>query len=450
MSFLKIKHTEQQSENQHSFKVKPQLLLGMVFLLVLLAFAQLATAQSPQRSLEDFIRIAIEQNKKMKIAQTDIEAAAAANEAAKRNGLPALDASLMGVHVGKPLNALMPAISGSASLNITQPIYTGGKIKLAKNASAKMVDLYLSKKEITEAELVYGVTTAYLQVVMVKEKIVLAHKYKEMLQSLQKDLKNAYTAGLTYKNDLLRVEVSLNEAALNLMKANDGLIMAKLNLAQLVGQPNDTSFDVATIIVPKLLQLPEATFHDTSNGNNRAEILTLQKAIELEKIQEKFIQSELKPTIGLAATGLGAAGKKINFSNGKDHMTTYYGILSIAIPIFDWGKNAKKVKEQQFKIQGRELELEESKEQINLQIQAAFLQLNQSASKIQLSDLSIKQADENLRLANDRYKAGTIVGKEVLEAQLIWQQAYTNTIDAKVEYKINEAYYKRAAGIREF
>lgn len=414
-------------------------------LLLLLAFAQMVKAQDPVRSLEEFIKIAHSQNKKIQMAQTDIDAAISATEAAKRNGLPSLDASLMGMHVGKPLNAILPSISGTASLDITQPIYTGGKIKLAKDASAKMVDLYLSRKEITEAELIYGVTTAYWQVVMVKEKIVLARKYKEMLQSLQKDLKNAFTAGLTYKNDLLRVEVSLNEAELSLMKANDALVIAKLNLAQLIGQPDQTAFELSEITEPNFLNLPKEAFH--ANADNRPEIQTLQKAIEIELIQKKLIQSNLKPTVGIAASGLAAAGKKINFSNGKDHMSTYYGALSVAIPIFDWGKNAQKEKEQQFKIQGKRLELEESKEQVNLQVQAAYLQLNQSASKIELSNLSIKQAEENLRLANDRYKAGTVAGKEVLEAQVIWQQAYSNTIDAKVEYKINEAYYKKAAGI---
>jgi outer membrane protein TolC len=49
-------------------------------------------------------------------------------------------------------------------------------------------------------------------------------------------------------------------------------------------------------------------------------------------------------------------------------------------------------------------------------------------------------------LANDRYKAGTITGKDVLEAQVIWQQAYTSHIDAKVEYKVSLANYKRAIG----
>ena len=42
---------------------------------------------------------------------------------------------------------------------------------------------------------------------------------------------------------------------------------------------------------------------------------------------------------------------------------------------------------------------------------------------IELSGASLQQADENLRLSIDRLKAGTITGRDVLEAQTIWQQA---------------------------
>jgi len=38
------------------------------------------------------------------------------------------------------------------------------------------------------------------------------------------------------------------------------------------------------------------------------------------------------------------------------------------------------------------------------------------------------------------------VGNDVLEAQVLWQQAYANLIDANTEYKISEAKYKKTIG----
>jgi outer membrane protein TolC len=235
----------------------------------------------------------------------------------------------------------------------------------------------------------------------------------------------------------------LNEAELNITKANDGLVMAKLALAQVIGQPEDTDFNVVDSVTGQFTGLQEANVLGIAN---RAELRLLQKAIEAQQLQTKMIKADMKPTIGVAVSGISALGNKINFTNGNNYMFTYYGLVNVSIPIFDWGKNAKKVKEQTLKIQSQQTQLLETKELINLQVQNAYLQLNQSVKSIQLSTLSLQQADENLRLANDRFKAGTIVGKDVLEAQLIWQQAYTNLIDAKINYKINEANYKKAMG----
>lgn len=403
-----------------------------------------AAAQSPTLSLNDCRKMALEQNKKIQSAQYELDAARAASEAAKLNDRPAIDASLMGIHAGAPLNKLLPEVLGNASLDIKQPIYAGGKIALGKKAYSKAVEIYQGKKAVTEAEVLLTVETAYWQVVQVKEKVILANKYKEMLLALRNDLKNSFDAGLTYKNDLLRVEVSLNEAELNITKATDGLVMAKLNLAQATGQPDNTDFNVVDSVSGLFTPLPEAAA--STAMSNRPEIDLLNKAIEAQQLQTRIIKAELKPTVGVALSGVSAVGKKVNFSNGNNYMFTYYGLLNVSIPIFDWGRNSKKVKEQTLRVQSQQVQLAETKELINLQVQNAYLQLNQSVKSIGLSKLSLQQADENLRLANDRYKAGTTLGKDVLEAQLIWQQAYTNLIDAKIEYKINEAGYRKAIG----
>lgn len=401
-----------------------------------------AHAQLPTLSLDECRRLALEQNKKIQSAQLEVDAAKAARESAQLNDRPSVDASLMGIHVGSPLNKLLPDVLGNASLDLKQPIYAGGKIALGKQAYSKAVDIYQGKKAVTESEVLLSVETAYWQVVQVKEKITLANKYREMLLALRNDLKNAFEAGLSYKNDLLRVEVSLNEAELNITRAKDGLVMAKLNLAQVTGQPDNTDFNVADSVSGLFTSVANMA----TSIENRPEIGLLQKAIEAQELQASIIRADMRPTVAVALSGVSSVGKKINFSNGNNSLFTYYGIVSVSVPIFDWGRNAKKVKEQKFRIQSQQVQLSETRELISLQIQQAFLQLNQSVRNIDLSKLSLQQADENLRLANDRYKAGTIIGKDVLEAQLIWQQAYTHLIDARIDYKISEAGYKKAVG----
>jgi outer membrane protein TolC len=322
-----------------------------------------------------------------------------------------------------------------------EAIYAGGKIKTGKAAANKGVEIKETQRVLTTSQVLLNVETAYWQVIQVQEKIVLANRFRDMLKVLHQDLQNSYDAGLIYKNDLLRVDVNLNEAELNITKAEDGLVLAKLRLAQLTGIPGNTNFSIADSISGAF-----QTQTQQGNGEKRAEILLLHQAIEAGQLQKQLLKAESLPTIGVGFSGLATAGKGVNLKDGSNFMGSYFGLASISVPIFDWGKRSGKVKEQTLKLAAQEQQLIDTKELVDLEVQQSYLALNQSSRKVTLSLLSLQQADENLKLADDRFKAGTITGKDVQEAQVIWQQAYSSLIDAKVEYKINEAGYKKSIG----
>ena len=416
--------------------------LSVVFLLVFATFQQ-AIAQDSLLSLEEVKSMAISNNKKIKKAIQTIEAAKAAKASVYASDKPFVDASAMGIHVGDPLNKLLPEYNANATLGVTQVIYAGGKINTAKKISNTAVDLYTSQKELTDSEVLLDVETTYWQLVNVKGKVALATKYKALLTELLKDLTNLYDAGIIYKNDVLRVQVQLNQAELDLTKANDGFTLLKLKMAQLTGMTH-TNFMVEDTITSDV-NIVNEVIHTTAI-ENRPEIKMLKKAVEIEELQTKILNANRKPTAALNVSGIYANGKQINFSDGSNDITSYYGLLSVNIPVFDWGSRKQKVKEQQFKVVAQKLELEETEELVSLQIKNAYLELQQAIKRVEITEKSLQQAEENLRLSEDRFEAGTVIGKDVLEAQVLWQQAYSEVIDAKASFKISEANYKKTIG----
>jgi len=417
--------------------------MAVLFCLTIGLNSQELIAQEKIITLEELKTMALENNNNIKRAQQNIEAAKAAKASVYASDKPSISANVMGLYVAKPLNTLLPEYSANASLGLTQVLYAGGKINNAKKATSSLVELQNSQKILTTSEVVLNAETAYWQIVSVNEKLVLAKEYNKLLKALLNDLNNSYNAGLIYKNDLLRVQVQVNESELNIIKANDGLTMAKLNLAQITGM-KDTNFAVADkssndITIELLANISEVS-------EKRPEIQMLKKAVEAQESQKRILEGDRRPTVALSANGLYANGKKINFSDGSNDFTSFYGLVSVNIPILDWGNRKQKVKEQEFKTEAQKLDLIETKQLITLEIQNNYLILQQSIQRIELSKKSLQQAEENLKLNNDRFQAGTVIGKDVLEAQTLWQQAYSNTIDAKAEYKINEAKYKKAIG----
>ncbi|WP_372755036.1 TolC family protein [Mariniflexile sp.] len=400
-------------------------------------------AQNPLLSLEEAKSMALLNNKKIKKASQNIEAAKAAKASIYASDKPFVEANAIGMHLGEPISLLIPEYNASATLGVSQVIYAGGKINKAKKIGSSAVDLYSAQKELTDSEVLLEVETTYWQIVNVKGKVELAEKYKALLTELLKDLTNLFEAGIIYKNDVLQVSVKLNEAELNLTKATDGLAILKLKMAQLIGMAN-TNFMVEDSITNEA-DLTNEISH-TEAIENRPEIKMLRNAVEIEELQTKVLQADRKPTIALNVSGLYATGEHINFSDGTNDMTTYYGLLSVHIPVFDWGSRKQKVKEQKFKTEAQKLELEETEELLLIQIENAYLELQQALKRVEITKNSLAQSEENLRLNEDRFDAGTVIGKDLLEAQVLWQQAYSEVIDAKALFKISEANYKKVVG----
>tara|TARA_R110001592_G_scaffold88299_3_gene260034 strand:+ start:200 stop:1477 length:1278 start_codon:yes stop_codon:yes gene_type:complete len=418
-------------------------IIASAFLMLIISIQKVA-AQDNLLRLEKAKEMALTNNKKIKKATQTIEAAKAAKASVYASDKPFVDASAMGLHVGDPLNTLLPKNNANASLGVTQVIYAGGKINLAKKISNTLVGLYASQKELTDSEVLLDVETTYWQIVNVKGKVELATKYKALLTELLKDLTNSYDAGIIYKNDVLQVQVQLNQAELNLLKANDGLTLLKLKIAKLIGM-TDVNFTVEDSISSDLRIIEEVS-HTTAIAN-RPEIKMLKNAVEIEELQTKILSADRRPTVALNVSGIYANGKEINFSDGSNDMASYYGLLSVNIPVFDWGSRKQKVKEQQFKVAAQKLELEDTEELLSLQIQNAYLELQQAIKRVEITEKSLAQADENLRLNEDRFESGTVIGKDVLEAQVLWQQAYSEVIDAQAMHKIKQVIYKKVIGI---
>lgn len=410
------------------------------FLLTAIAVAQQSL------TLEQCRQLATERNNRLKAAQQNIEAAKARKAQAEAGGKPTVDISATGFYFGKPLNSLLPEYGISPGVSVSQPVYNGGKVKLNKALANQGVTVEEEQKVLTTSEILFNTDKAYWQVVSAGEKIKLAEQYRKQLDVLFSDLNNQYVAGITYKNDVLRIKVQQNQNELNLVKARDALTLAKLSLAQITGLQDSIDFTISDVVSGSFTPLLADTARQAA-GANRAELRILQHNISSARIQENLLKADSRPSVNLGLNGVTAFGKKgINPTNSNNFMATYYSMLSVNVPVFDWGKRKQKVKEQQYKITAQEYQLKEQEELISIEVRQAYLLLNQSARRIELSGASLEQAEENLRLSTDRLKAGTITGKDVLEAQTLWQQAYSDMIDAKVEYKTNEAALRKALG----
>ena len=131
-------------------------------------------------------------------------------------------------------------------------------------------------------------------------------------------------------------------------------------------------------------------------------------------------------------------------SEFKDGIGT--AMLAVQIPILHWGEGFKKVKKAKLELNNAQLELDKNKKLLNLQVQQAIRNVQDSYMMIETATLALKQAEENLRVMRNRYDQSMAPLTDLLDAQSQWQQSYSNYIEAQSQYKIYETEYLRATG----
>ena len=331
------------------------------------------------------------------------------------------------------------------TITMFQPVFMGGKIIEMNKIAGYSENLAAAKQKDQATEILIEVDEAYWRVVSVENKLKLAKEYRNMLAKLDTNLTESVKEGVATKADGLKVKVKLNEAEVAVTKAENGLSLSKMALNQLCGLPLENQI---TLKDEELNRPDTAPVLYEGASDSRPEIMMLTQMQNIAKSNEKLMFSRFLPTIGLTANYLISNPNVYNGFQKKFDGMFNVGVVA-TVPIFHFGDKIHTLNAAKSQTKIAELQLEEAREKITLQVKQSSYKVVESTKKEQATAKNIEQAEENLRLANEGFTEGVITSSDLLAAQTAWLSAKSENIDAKIEVKLNEVYLKRAAGTLE-
>ena len=104
------------------------------------------------------------------------------------------------------------------------------------------------------------------------------------------------------------------------------------------------------------------------------------------------------------------------------------------------------IKERHIQEQIAANDLKNNAELLTLQIQKAWDELVEAYAQIGVANVTVQQAEENLKINQDNFHAGTVNVSDMLEAEAMVQQAQNQLIDAQTAYKTKRVAYLQATG----
>ena len=341
------------------------------------------------------------------------------------------------VALSSPMSISMMKHGTIASITAIQPVFAGGQIingnKLAKiGEEVSRLRLQLSEDEVETTAEQY-----FWQLVTLEEKQRTIASVEEMLADIHKDVNLAVEAGLTLRNDLLKVELRQNEVESQKVKIQNGMALVKMLLAQYCGL-RDTSF---TLRYTTEAISPLSIKRDHQQALlNTPEYQLLDKQVEATSLQKKMAVGENLPSV--------AVGAGYNYHNllGSDQT---FGMIfaTVSVPLSNWWGGSHAIKRKKIAQQQAIDQRDDNAELLTIRMQKAWNDVEEAYQQLHIAERSIRQAEENLRLSRNCYQAGTTTMSDLLEAQMLYQQSLDKHTDAFADYQNKILTYKHAVGM---
>ena len=413
-------------------------------------------------TLEQCKQLARDNNITLRSAKNDIQQAEQQKKQAFTNYFPQVSAMGAGLTANKhlvqmdmempaALTAAMPAgtvnpismgmIKNGLVGNVMamQPIFAGGQIingnKLAKvGVEASRIQLEASEDEVELTTEQY-----FWQVVSLKEKLVTLGTIHKMLEQLEKDVTVSVNAGVTTRNDLLQVQLKVNEIESQTLQVENALAISKQLLGQYIGK-ND-NFDVANTIDINTIPSLDARLKLDHQASLAAttQYRLLEKNVEANRLQHKMKVGEQLPTV--------SGGAVYTYNNlVGDGRGVGMLVATVSVPISGWWGGSHAIKKQKLAYEQARDQMADVSQKLVINMNNCWANVETSHKQLAISRKSIEQSEENLRLNNDYYRAGTTTMSNLLDAQSSYQQSRDKYVDAYIDYQQNLLKYRQATG----
>jgi len=422
-------------------------------------------------TLEQCLEQALQHNRTLQNAALDIQSATEQKKEAFTNYYPSISANVLAFqafdkmmkgdgtipqeivmlgeqflpYVGLPYSYNELNRGYSATISAIEPIYAGGQITTGNKLANIQKDVMVLQRQLTEKDVMQKVTENYWQVASVKYNLRTIEAAEKQLQAVYNLVEQYVKAGLTTRNDLLKVKLQMQELASNRLKAENGEHILRLLLAQQIGLANE-DIDIS-LNEMDATQTPDNVYVPSNDAAlQRIELQMAGKGVEAQELQVKMERGKNLPTFAVGVMGYHTGFGGIS-DNMKNYMNTtmtnglVFGTLSV--PISSWFGGTHAIRRQKIKLQQSQNDYLDAQEKLRIDVESAWSSLVEAYKQIDIAKASVEQSEENLRMCNDQYKAGSINLTDLLDAETLNRKAQDLLSNSKATYQIRLSDYLR-------
>ncbi len=428
-------------------------------------------------TLEDVIKITVENNFDIKIAKNNIQVAKNNNNIGLIGGGQSTGGTVSGgttgmlpqisIASGSPANPLgvgqtvttlkysTPAADinkqGLTSYNYAPSIvgtwyfFDGLKMFVTKKKLNRAEELSNIQYRVTVENTLLNALTAYYQMISIKQYIK-SLKLSLTLGSDQKQLADQKLKTGTGSNvDVLQTQIDYNNIQVQILQQQNLLNEQRINLNNLLKRPADVDFSVPDTIIMQTKPEYQMALDNTDKNNNS--ILAGQKTIEIDELALKEFKANRMPKIGVTGNytwqkttnSIGFLRENLNYGYNAGFVCNWTLLNNLT--------THTAIKNQTVQLSSDNMRLEATKLQEKGNLYKAYLSFQNNLNIIEIEKQSVQMANQNLYIAAQRFKQGLSNYIEYRTVEQSYEDAQYRLSQAAYNTKLSELNYLKAQGL---
>ena len=334
-----------------------------------------------------------------------------------------------------------------ASLTTSLMLFDGFGNIFNMAMSNATVSSYRNKVSQQELNTAYNVKSQYFNLLQAQATFKITQKALERTQELMKIAQTKYELGSASRSDVLKAKVSLSQAQLDMLTSENRVSKAQANLNYAIGEPVDQEIRVEDVEISGAdYSLADVSTRALSSNPSH---LSAQDDLRAAKHGLRSALSNYLPTLSLSASKYWIGPELGEMSDwwSKNYTTTIGGQLSFNI--FDRFMTKRQNDYARANLHSAEYGVSDSKRAVELEAREAYLNLQETVKARELSDEELASAQEDYKLAQEKYTLGAATILDILDAEVSLRTAESHQVDSKYNYLLAVARLKTVMGIIE-
>lgn len=334
----------------------------------------------------------------------------------------------------------------NTELSVQQPIFTGFRLlnsaKAAEdNAKASAYDAAANKSDLK-----VQIAEAYWGLYEAKEAAEVMKENLDRTRSHYEQAKNMMNQGMLTQSDVLSAKVQVSNSQLSLLNAQNNVRLATVSLNNVLGVPLTTSYDITSTPQTGDTTLPNITQLLKTAIEERPELRSLNLKAKAADAAVRVAWGEYLPTVSIFGDYYyQRPNQRIQPALNAFRGTWDAGVV-LSLPIWNWGATGDNVAQARVQREQADLAKQQMADAVYLEVTQSYLNFKQARDRIAVAKETVNDAEESYRISDQKFKVGLVTNTDLMDAEMALLQAKLNYTQALTGLEIARINLEKATG----